>query len=276
MSAFRIRSSVLLGLLLVLTLPGSLTRSAATQAGSAAAITTSWEIREIGLASGRTFFARVPTCAPAGDPACQDWLGRPRSALLFVHGAGADEDLTKATKTLTYLGRLQRDSLLVYGVSAGGTKRWDAGTCCTFSHVDDVGYLVSVVKELDSRFTVDRAQVGVMGSSNGGMLSLRAGCRRPDVFRAATSWAGTWSGTCDDPGAHIAQWHGAVDPVVPVSGGQRTLWGHTISWPPATDLATQMAPGRTFPLTVLAGVGHPMPGYVHPWMISWMNQQYGN
>lgn len=272
MGALRATRAALLAALLVATLVSPTPGPAA----ASSTITTSWDVRELTLADGRTFFARVPACAPAGDPACAEFLSRPRLTLIFLHGAGAAEDLDKATRTLIYLDRLQRNSLLVYAVSAGGTKRWDAGICCTFSPVSDVGYLVRVVDRLDNAFAVDRARVGLMGSSNGGMLSLDAACERPDVFKAATSWAGPWVGTCDDPSVRVAQWHGASDTVVPVNGGARTMWGQSITWPPATDLAMHMASGRTFPLTVLAGIGHPMPAYVHVWQIKWLNAQFGS
>lgn len=208
------------------------------------------------------------------DPACSDFLNRPLATLIYLHGAGAPEDLAPATRTLSNLSRLQEDSLLVYAVSAGGTRRWDAGICCTFRRVDEIGYLVNVVRRLDSSFNVDRARVGLIGNSNGGMLSLRAACRRPFMFRAGASWAGTWTRACDKPDVKVAQWHGALDTAVPVHGGTARKWGHKISWPPATDLATHMAEGRTFPLTVLAGIGHDKPAYVNLWQIRWLNEQF--
>ncbi len=221
-------------------------------------------VQQFTLASGRTYFARVPTCTPAPAPECTDWLGTARQVLIYGHVYGANESSDAATFALNWYANLrkQTDTIWVFAVSAGGTKAFNAGICCTFNTVDDVGYLVDAVADLGTRTTINAGRVGIFGVSNGGMLALRAACERPDVFDAGASFAGTFAGPCPQAGVRIMQMHGAADKVVPLRGGWSFIIDRWINFPPATDLASTMAAGSSFPLTVYPGVGH-SPSWTH-------------
>ena len=231
----------------------------------ATAVTTGWEVKEFIQDDGRTFFARVPTCVPATDQACVDSLAQPRQVILYSHGAGTAEHQNQATLALNNLAAIWPNAIYVYSVSKDATRRWDSGICCTYEkRVDDVGYLVKAVEQIDVDYGVKRSGVGLIGDSNGGMLSHKAACERPDVFRAASSFAGTYTGPCDGKNVILAQWHGGADEVVPVNGGQYTIDGRTLTFPPAAAIATRMSVGSQFVLTVEPGLGH----FPH-WWIYW-------
>ena len=216
-----------------------------------------WKTTRRVLDDGRIYFLRAPHC-DKHNPACVDQLARPRGVVFFLHAAGAAEDRDMATSWLQGLNGFGPDTIFVYGVSQGGTKRFDAGFCCTEEPVDDMGYLIDVVDDIASDWGVDPDRVGATGLSNGGMLALRAGCERPDVFPVVVGLAATYPGSCDAGKVRIGQWHGGDDPTVPLEGGTVTILGHTRDIPPVASLAQRMARGSLFMLRVIPGRGHSM------------------
>jgi poly(3-hydroxybutyrate) depolymerase len=229
----------------------------APSAAPARGVTVTWVTTRRVLGDGRAYFLRAPHC-DEDKPACVDVLSRERSVVFFLHGAGGAEDRDTAASWLQGLNWFGPDTIFVYGVSAGGTKRFDAGFCCTEEPVYDVGYLIDVVDDIDTTRAVDRDRVGATGLSNGGMLALRAGCERPDVFPVVVGLAATFPGGCDAGKVRIGQWHGADDPTVPLEGGTVTILGHTRDIPPVASLAQRMSRGSVFMLRVIPGRGHSM------------------
>lgn len=103
-----------------------------------------------------------------------------------------------------------------------GKQFWNAfPECCDFegSGVDDVGYLSALVEEAASVVHVDRARITSAGHSNGGYMSFRLVCERPDLVRRAISIAGSMPVDpehCPKPGSvSILHAHGSLDDVVP-------------------------------------------------------------
>lgn len=220
-------------------------------------IAVTWVIRERTMADGRTFFVRVPTCS-AKDDGCAEYLARPRALVVFLHAANGVEDRAIATSWLTALHAIDRETIFAFGVSKDGTRRWDAGLCCTTQPVDDVDYLGRLVTELAADWSVDRDRVGAMGLSNGGMLALRVACERPELYTTAVALAGVYDGACDTGQVRIGQWHGAVDPTVPLNGGSVTVLGVRRTLPPVAAIARRMKAGSVFELRVIPGRGHAM------------------
>jgi polyhydroxybutyrate depolymerase len=105
---------------------------------------------------------------------------------------------------------------------AGLNGGWNAGNCCGRSpaqNVDDVGFLVDVVRLVSLVRPIDMNRVYVTGFSNGGMMALRAECERPDVFAAAVSVSGSLQAPCTGPGPINAMiLHGERDATVPYNG----------------------------------------------------------
>lgn len=223
-----------------------------------AAVTVTWSTKKRTLPDGRTFFVRVPTCSPYRSPGCRKFRGRERAVVIFLHGAAAAEDAETAAGWLGGLHALSRDTIFAFGVSKNGTRRWDAGFCCTENPVDDVGYLARVVNNIAGKWSVDRKRVGAMGLSNGGMLALRAICERPDKFAAVTALAATYDQDCDLGRVRVGQWHGGRDATVLLNGGTTTVGDTQRTLPPVASLAQRMAPGSVFELHVLPNRAHAM------------------
>lgn len=244
---------------------------------SAAAVTTGWEIKQFTQEDGRVFYARVPTCAPATEQACVDTIAKLRPVVIYSHGAGVPETQSQATTVLNNLAGLWASAIYVYAVSKDGTHRWDSGICCTYeTRVDDVGYLVKAVEQIDVDYGVKRAGVGLLGDSNGGMLSHKAACERPDVFKAGSSFGGTYTGPCDQKGVILAQWHGGADTYMPLNGGSVKFDGRVLTFPPAGAIGSRMTAGSTFVLTVEPGLGH-FPHYWIYWQeMVWLAGKLGN
>jgi poly(3-hydroxybutyrate) depolymerase len=223
-----------------------------------AAVTVTWSTKKRTLSDGRTFFVRVPACSPYRSPGCREFRGRERALVIFLHGADGAEDAETAAGWLGGLHALSRDTIFAFGVSKNGTRRWDAGFCCTANPVDDVGYLARVVNKVAGKWSVDRKRVGAIGLSNGGMLALRAICELPDKFAAATALAATYDQGCDLGRVRVGQWHGGRDATVPLNGGTVTVDDEQRTLPPVASLAQRMASGSVYELHVLPNRAHAM------------------
>ncbi|MEJ2544517.1 MAG: PHB depolymerase family esterase, partial [Calditrichaceae bacterium] len=58
----------------------------------------------------------------------------------------------------------------------GFFQHWNAGHCCgkaQSDNIDDVGFLVDVIKDIQQQFNVDSSRIYMVGFSNGGMLTYR-------------------------------------------------------------------------------------------------------
>lgn len=259
-----------LGLVGVLSLAAGLSAPPTSLPAAAETITVTWSVQHRVLGDGRSYYVLRPACAPVDAPGCVDFLGRPRSVVVWFHGAGGAEDVDTATHWLTALHNWGTDTLFVFAVSENGSQVFDAGNCCTTAPVDDVGYLARAVDDVAAHWPVDRGRIGVAGVSNGGMMAERVACERPDLVVAATSVSGTFGGPCDVGRTAIAQWHGALDQLVPLNGG--SSWGRGTEWtfPPAASLGQRMASGSTFELRVRPGAGHALPWVDYRASVKWL------
>ena len=105
-------------------------------------------------------------------------------------------------------------------------KFWNAtNACCNFcgSSVDDVGFLLALLDEVESQFTVDSQRIYLVGHSNGGFMSYRMACEASDRIAAVVSLAGAAvhsSQACNpsDP-VHVLQIHGTSDDTILYGGG---------------------------------------------------------
>jgi polyhydroxybutyrate depolymerase len=198
----------LLGLVGVLGCPACSSSDAAPSAPDAAAPETTF-------GGARPVDVRVP----AGyDP------NKPAPLLLVLHGYGSGGVINDVYMKMTSIA----DAKGFFYVSPDGTtdqagKRfWNANDgCCNFygSDVDDVGYLTSLVHDIQAAYAIDPKRIFVMGHSNGGYMTNRLACDHAELFAAAVSWAGAnWSdpSRCQ-PSAPIGflQIHGTKDSAVP-------------------------------------------------------------
>jgi len=136
--------------------------------------------------------------------------------------------------------------ILVYPdgtIDSIGRRFWNAtDACCSFfSVVDDDAYLLSILKEMESIYSIDTKRIYFVGHSNGGFMSYRMACRHPDRIAAIASLAGASFFKPTDCGAtnsvSVLQVHGTKDETILYEGGQ--ILGN--SYPSAFASASQWA-----------------------------------
>jgi poly(3-hydroxybutyrate) depolymerase len=145
---------------------------------------------------------------------------------------------------------------VAYPDGPGG--KWAAGRCCVTvaeQARDDVSYLVRVVQDAAVWTPVDPNRVYVVGFSNGGMMAWKALCRRPDVFAAAGSVAGSLVTGCLGTNARVIRVHGTADRTVPYYGGvgfhdvifPSLTWGIPLQCPTCTIVVRLHSGGHVWP-----------------------------
>lgn len=126
---------------------------------------------------------------PGIDPA------KPVPLVILIHGFGASGFVQELVFQLQPESD-KRGFLYAHPdgtVGADGKRFWNAtDACCDFgkTNVDDVAYLTGLVKEIGEHYAVDPKQVFFTGHSNGGYMSHRLACDKPDVIAAVASLAG--------------------------------------------------------------------------------------
>jgi len=128
-------------------------------------------------------------------------------------------------------------------VDATGNQFWNATeVCCNFfSEVDDDAYLISILNDMESRYSIDPKRIYFVGHSNGGFMSYRMACKHSDRIAAIASLAGaTFLNSSDcaarDP-VSVLQVHGTSDTTILYDGG--VILGK--QYPSAIASATQWA-----------------------------------
>lgn len=154
---------------------------------------------------------------------------RPTPVVLAFHGYAADEREQEALSRLSDEADA-RGFIAVYPRALEGEEPagWNAGICCgTGQHtrVDDVGFVDTLLAELDSRVCVDTQRVYATGFSNGGFFAYRLACERAEQFAAIAPVASVEGyGPCT-PARPVAvmHFHGTRDATIAYEGGTHPL-----------------------------------------------------
>ncbi len=122
--------------------------------------------------------------------------GKPTPLVLAFHGGtGSAQNMSE-----NYFWREKSDEegfLVAFPngasrFSSGKFATWNAGNCCGYaveSQSDDIGFVESVISDLQKKATI--GAVFATGMSNGGMLTHRLACEKPELFSAVAAVAGT-------------------------------------------------------------------------------------
>lgn len=117
------------------------------------------------------------------------------------------------------------DGTPVAKLLSSSREGWNAGDCCgqpAEKNVDDVGFITSAVKYIESKYGADPTRIYGVGHSNGAMMTYRMLCDS-NLYNAAAIYAGTLEIKADTcpyvRGKHILALHGALDENVPIQGG---------------------------------------------------------
>ena len=165
--------------------------------------------------------------------------------VVLLHGYGATGAMQESYMKFESVAEKNK-FILVYPdgtIDSTGRRFWNAtDACCDFSSAvaDDV-YLLSILKEMESNYSIDAKRIYFVGHSNGGFMSYRMACRHPDRIAAIASLAGASFFKETDCGAKssvsVLQVHGTKDETILYEGGQ--ILGN--SYPSALASASQWA-----------------------------------
>lgn len=113
--------------------------------------------------------------------------------------------------------------IAVHPEGTGSTPSWNAGACCgdaASAAVDDVGFVGTIIDELESKLCVDAHRVFATGMSNGGFLSHRLACELSARIAAVAPVAGVLAiPTCNPTRPmSVFQFHGKLDGLVSYDG----------------------------------------------------------
>jgi polyhydroxybutyrate depolymerase len=133
-------------------------------------------------------------------------------------------------------------------IDSANKRFWNAtDACCNFdaSTVDDDAYLMGLVEEISSRWTIDPKRIYFVGHSNGGFMSHRLACNHADKIAAIVSLAGAQykdvsKCTPSEP-VSVLQIHGDADETISYTGGDIMVGGVPVAYPSATETVQDWA-----------------------------------
>lgn len=150
--------------------------------------------------------------ADAGDPA---------PALFLLHGGYGSGAQLRDSLTAP----LPKGWVIVFPDATG--RQWNDGRTLAdgtpVKTVDDVGFLSALAEDLARRRAIDGDRIYFAGISNGGMMSIRMACDRPDLVAGigvvASAMPAGFDCKAGEPLATIFI-HGTEDQLIPYDGGR--------------------------------------------------------
>jgi polyhydroxybutyrate depolymerase len=148
--------------------------------------------------------------------------------VLSFHGGGGNGENQMRVSNFNSLAH-EVGFIVVYPNGSGRYDdrllTWNGGGCCGYAqqnNIDDVGFIRSLVLELESQYAIDRKRVYATGFSNGGIMSYRLACEASDIFAAIAPVSATlqFDGCNPDHPVSIIHIHGTEDKHLPFKGGQ--------------------------------------------------------
>lgn len=158
----------------------------------------------------------------------QDIGAGPLPLVMALHGGGGS---SKKWATYTQYGfeRLADDAPFILVYPDGLEGQWNDGreikqSYAHRNHVDDLGFLSSLIEYLCNTLPVDRGRVFVTGASNGGMMALVLAARHPEQIAAiapviASIPARVAGSLAPSEPVSVLIMNGKEDPLVPWQGG---------------------------------------------------------
>jgi polyhydroxybutyrate depolymerase len=156
--------------------------------------------------------------------------------VIVIHGAFStprqmekQSDFSKVANREGFLVAYPSGAFGIFGF----LKHWNAGHCCgkaAEENIDDVGFLLKVMDDIQADYSVDTSRIYMAGFSNGGMLTYRFAAEHTNKLAAAAALAASLGGKAS---AEMPIWktprpksplpiivfHAKDDPNVPYEGG---------------------------------------------------------
>lgn len=152
----------------------------------------------------------------------------PNPALVVLHGGQMS---ARSMQRKDLVSRILPTALIAY--LDGVDSHWNDGRGVTRYKtqrvgIDDVRFLDAVLKLLIDDYAVDPKQIYLVGVSNGGMMTMRYLCERPQAIRAAaavvSSLPTNLKASCAPQVAPLLLISGTADTLVPFTGGDVIAW----------------------------------------------------
>ncbi len=167
----------------------------------------------------RQYLLRLPPGKPA-DP--KGW-----PLVVVFHGGGGDALNAERMTGFTDLGRQEGFAVLYpQGTPAAGQRlgTWNAEHCCGAAmrqRVNDTGFVVAVLDEVQRSQVIDSMRVYATGLSNGGMMVHRVAAAHPGRWAAIAPVIASLFGDEPLPASPVPTFivNGELDVSVPVDGG---------------------------------------------------------
>jgi polyhydroxybutyrate depolymerase len=143
--------------------------------------------------------------------------------MLVIHGAHNTPALVRGWSQMDLVSN-QNGFIVVY---PAGVDCWNAGftiPSCTAAP-DDVGFLKSVVSDVESNTCIDTKRVFATGISNGSMMAQFLGCQAADVFAAVGGVSGGVGRCSPSRPLSVFYVHGTADATIPYSSAQPNVTG---------------------------------------------------
>jgi polyhydroxybutyrate depolymerase len=109
------------------------------------------------------------------------------------------------------------DFLVVYPDGTGSPAFWNDQL--SPSSADDIGFISTLLDQLEADYHVDSSRIYAMGLSNGGSMSYNLGSQLSHRLAAVASVAGPNNLLTAPRPLPILHMHGTADPVAPINGG---------------------------------------------------------
>jgi polyhydroxybutyrate depolymerase len=148
------------------------------------------------------------------------------AAVILLHASGENQS---QMANLTKAGRLAARGTVVVIPQALDNRggEWN-DSVDNASKTDDVGYISAVISTVVREYHVDPSRVTMAGYSNGGFMTARMVCERPELLHAAVLVSSNiWQaeqGRCKErpDGLRVSIIQGTADHVVPYEGKAKT------------------------------------------------------
>jgi polyhydroxybutyrate depolymerase len=153
--------------------------------------------------------------------------GRPLPVILNFHGGGGNALAQQKYSRMDALADAE-GFLAVYPDGTGRMSdrllTWNAGSCCAYSaanKVDDVGFTLALLADLEARQPVDRRRVYATGLSNGAMMAWRLAVEASEHIAAIAPVAGAKVLKAGRPArpVPVMHFHSVDDPRALYTGG---------------------------------------------------------
>lgn len=147
--------------------------------------------------------------------------------VIALHGEKAN---AKHMQKITGLNNKADEAgfIAVYPQGSGRFRKnvltWNAANCCGYAHdkeIDDVGFIETMITNLETNYRIDPNRIFVTGFSNGGMLAFTLACHLADKIAAIAPVAAAFNDLACEPNAPVSliMFHGGRDRYVPLDGG---------------------------------------------------------